>query len=282
MKGIILAGGLGTRLYPLTKVTNKCLLPVYNKPMIYYPIQTMVDSGINDILLVCGGNAAGEFLRILGNGEEFGLKHLHYTYQSEPRGIADALSLAEEWADGEPVTVILADNILEKPFPEKVKEFEAHPEGARIFLTEVEHPEWYGVVELNDKGKVLSIVEKPKEPKSNLVAIGVYMYDGGVWKYIRTLTPSARNELEITDLNNRYLARGKLKAFKTEGWWADCGESIDAYLNSCVKASQFNANRPIEKKNRTVRSEVQGEKRDISASRPGSDGRCSVGACAKS
>src|SRR5581483_6875435 len=136
--------------------------------MIYYPIQNLVDSGINDILLVCGGNAAGEFLRILGNGEEFGLKHLHYTYQKEPRGIADALGLAEEWAAGQPVTVILADNVLEKPFPKIVKEFEAHPEGARIFLTEVAHPECYGVVELNDKGKVLSIEEKPKQPKSNL------------------------------------------------------------------------------------------------------------------
>lgn len=250
--------------------------------MIYYPIQTMVDSGITDILLVCGGNAAGEFLRILGNGEEFGLKHLHYTYQSEPRGIADALGLAEEWADNEPVTVILADNILEKPFPNVVKEFELHPEGARIFLTEVEHPEHYGVVELNDKGKVLSIEEKPKQPKSNLVAIGVYMYDSGVWKYIRTLTPSARNELEITDLNNRYLAKGKLKANKIEGYWADCGESIDGYFASCVKASQFNAKRTSPAKDRTVRPEVQGEKRDCCTPRSGSNGGCCGGSGAKS
>lgn len=217
--------------------------------MIYYPIQTMVDSGINDILLVCGGNAAGEFLRILGNGEEFGLKHLHYTYQGTPRGIADALSLAEEWADGEPVCVILADNVLENPFPEIVKDFESNPVGARIFLTEVAHPEWYGVVQMDETGNVLNIEEKPKAPKSNMIAIGVYMYDGGVWDYIRTLEPSKRNELEITDLNNRYLAAGSLKAYKTEGFWCDCGESIDAYLQSCVNASRFNANRKKPEKN---------------------------------
>lgn len=245
MKGIILAGGMGTRLFPLTKVTNKCLLPVYDRPMIYWPIQTLVDSGINDILLVCGGNAAGEFLRILGNGEEFGLKHLHYTYQKEAKGIADALSLAEDWADDEPVTVILADNILENPFPEVVKEFEKNPDGARVFLTEVEHPEWYGVVELTPTGDIASIEEKPKQPKSNLVAIGVYMYDGTVWEYIRTLKPSKRNELEITDLNNRYLKINKLKAHKIDGWWADCGESIDGYLRSCVAAGSLKKKQPV-------------------------------------
>jgi glucose-1-phosphate thymidylyltransferase len=239
MRGIILAGGLGTRLYPLTKVTNKCLLPVYNKPMIYYPIQSLVQSGIKDILLVCGGNAAGEFLRIIGNGEEFGLKHIAYTYQKEAAGIAHALGLAEEWASGEPICVILADNIIEKPFTEAVTEFRANPDGARIFLTEVEHPEWYGVVQTDDEGKVLEITEKPKEPKSNLIAIGLYMYDSSVWEYIRSLKPSKRNELEITDLNNRYLGIGKLKAHLLQGWWADAGESIDTYLASCIKASQF-------------------------------------------
>lgn len=239
MKGIILAGGLGTRLYPLTKVTNKCLLPVYDKPMIYYPIQTLVGSGINDILLVCGGNAAGEFLRILGNGEDFGLKHLHYTYQPEPKGIADALGLAEEWADNQPITVVLADNIFENPIPDIVKEFECSPEGARIFTTSVAHPECYGVVETGNEGKVLSIVEKPKKPKSNMIATGMYMYDATVWDYISQLKPSARNELEITDLNNRYLKDGKLKAHAVDGYWADCGESLQGYMESCIAA--FNA-----------------------------------------
>lgn len=222
---------MGTRLYPLTKVTNKCLLPVYNKPMIYYPIQSFVDSGIDDILLVCGGNAAGEFLRVLGNGEEFGLKHLHYTYQSEPKGIADALSLAEDWADGEPIAVLLADNILENGFADQVESFES---GAKIFLTEVEHPEFYGVVETSGD-KVVSIEEKPKHPKSNLIAIGLYLYDGTVWDYIRNLEPSARGELEITDLNNHFLAEGKLDAHKIDGFWADCGESFEGYMDACNK-----------------------------------------------
>lgn len=239
MKGIILAGGLGTRLMPLTKVTNKCLLPVYNRPMIYWPIQTFVDSNIKDILLVCGGNAVGEFLRILGNGEEFGLKHLHYTYQKEARGIADALSLAEDWADNEPVAVILADNIFENPIPDIIRDFAAYPDGAKIFLTPVEHPEYYGVVEIDDKGNVISIEEKPKEPKSNMIATGLYLYDSGVWDYIRTLKPSKRNELEITDLNNRYLNIGRLKAHIVEGWWADCGENLDGYAQACHEAAQL-------------------------------------------
>ena len=235
MKGIILAGGLGTRLYPLTKVTNKCLLPVYDRPMIYYPIQSMVKSGIEDILLVCGGNAAGEFLRILGNGEEFGLKHLHYTYQKEPKGIADALGLAREWVDDKPVCVMLADNILQNPFENYIKEFESDPIGARIFLSEVEHPEWYGVAEIDDEGKVLSLSEKPQDPKSNLAAIGLYIYDKTVWEYIDRLTPSQRGELEITDVNNYYLQDNKLKACKVDGYWADAGESIEMYMSTNMK-----------------------------------------------
>lgn len=231
MKGVILAGGLGTRLWPLTKVTNKCLLPVYDKPMIYYPIQSFVDSGIDDILLVCGGNAAGEFLRVLGNGEEFGLKHLHYTYQSEPRGIADALGLAEEWADGESIAVFLADNILENPFSDDVESFES---GAKIFLTEVAHPEFYGVVEVHGS-KVISIEEKPKYPKSNLIAIGLYMYDESVWDYIKNLEPSIRGELEITDLNNHFLAEDELEAREISGFWADAGESFEGYMDACNK-----------------------------------------------
>lgn len=240
MKGVILAGGSGSRLMPLTNICNKCLLPVYKKPMIYYPIQTLVNSGITDILLVCGGNSSGEFLRILGNGEEFGLKHLHYTYQSKPKGIADALGLAEEWANNEPITVVLADNILQKPIIKEVEDFKKDPTGARIFLTKVDHPEWYGVVELDEKNKILSIVEKPKNPKSNLIAAGIYMYDSNVWDYIKKLSPSARNELEITDLNNIYFKYNLLKAYKIEGEWADCGESLDGYFESCLKASKWN------------------------------------------
>ena len=239
MKGIILAGGLGTRLAPLTNVTNKCLLPIYDRPMIYYPIQNLVNAGITDILLVCGGNAAGEFLRILGNGEAFGLKHLHYTYQSEPRGIADALGLAEEFAAGESVCVILADNIFENSFKEAVVEFEKDPVGARIFLTEVEHPEHYGVVEVDSLCQVLSIVEKPKDPKSNLIATGLYIYDHTVWDFIKQLTPSARGELEITDVNNHYLTQGNLKSHLVDGWWADCGENFDGLLEAGNKVKGF-------------------------------------------
>jgi len=233
MKGVILAGGLGTRLMPLTRVTNKCLLPVYDKPMIYHPIETFVKSGITDILIVCGGNASGEFLRILGNGEQFGLKHLHYTYQSEPKGIADALSLAEEWADNKPITVILADNLFQNPITEAVSEFDANPSGSKIFLCQVKHPEHYGVVDLDSKGNVKKIEEKPKKPKSNWVATGLYMYDSTVWNLIRSLSPSARNELEITDLNNIYLKLGMLNAIRIKGWWMDAGENIDGYFEAC-------------------------------------------------
>jgi len=235
MKGIILAGGLGTRLKPLTKVTNKCLLPVCDQPMIYYPIRSLVESGVTDILLVCGGNAAGEFLRILGNGEEFGLKRLHYTYQDEPRGIADALSYAESFVGDDPMCVVLADNLVENPFPKAVEEFTTNPNGARIFLTKVEHPEWYGVVETDDDGNVLSIIEKPKNPKSNLIATGIYMYDSRVWEYINSLSPSARGELEITDLNNLYLKDGLLKANLLDGWWRDAGESLEVYMETCCE-----------------------------------------------
>jgi len=238
MKGVVLAGGLGTRLSPLTKVTNKCLLPIYNKPMIYYPIETLVKSGITDILLVCGGNAAGEFLRILGNGEEFGLKHLHYTYQATPKGIADALSLAEEWAAGEPIMVILADNIFSESFEDVVKNFEANPTGATIFGTKVEHPEHYGVIMHND-GIVTQIIEKPKNPQSDLIATGLYMYDSTVWDYIKQLSPSARGELEITDVNNHYLNKGQLSLRILNSWWADCGENFDGYVDANIKAMEL-------------------------------------------
>lgn len=231
-KGVILCGGTGTRLHPLTLVTNKALLPVANEPMIYYPIRTLIDSGITDILLVCGGNAAGEFLRILGNGAAFGLKRLHYTYQPKPAGIADALSLAREFVDGNPMCVILSDNILQYPFQDIAKEFEESPIGAKILLTEVENPEWYGVVTLDESEQVVEIVEKPKDPKSNLISIGVYFYDSKVWELIDNLTPSNRGELEITDLNNLYLKRGQLKAHRINGWWGDAGESLDVYMKT--------------------------------------------------
>jgi len=236
LKAVILAGGNGTRLFPLTKVTNKSLLPVYNKPMIYYPIQTLVDSGIDDILIVCGGNSVGEFLRILGNGEEFGLKGLHYRVQTEAKGIADALSLAEDWADFEDITVILADNIFSNPIPEEVKSFRT---GARVFLTQVEHPQFYGVANLDANDKITSIVEKPKNPESNWIVTGLYMYDQTVWSMIEDLEPSARGELEITDINNFYLKAGKLEAQKLSGWWRDCGESFDGYIDANNKAKEL-------------------------------------------
>lgn len=238
MRGIILAGGNGSRLKPLTNVVNKHLLPVWNKPMIYYPIQSMVNSGITDILLVCGGQNAGDFLRILGNGSEFGLKHIAYTYQKEPGGIAHALALAEDWTDGDSICVMLGDNILQNSFHEAVEEFNNHPVGARIFITYNDRPEWYGVVAL-DGDNVKEIVEKPKKPKSNNVAIGLYMYDSNVWKMLKSLKPSKRNELEITDLNNFYLKAGKLRASKITGYWGDAGESIDTYLNTCIKVREI-------------------------------------------
>ncbi len=238
MKGVILAGGLGTRLYPLTKVTNKHLLPVYDRPMIYYPLQTLVDSGITDIMIVTGGNNAGDFLRLLGSGREFGLKHLNYAYQEGEGGIAEALSLAEHFVGGDPVLLMLGDNFLEKPITDAVNRFRENPVGATIFVTEVEHPEWYGVVEM-EGDRVVRIIEKPSDPPSNLVAIGVYMYDNQVFDMIRKLKPSARGELEITDVNNMYLEKGQLRCERIEGWWADAGESIEMYLRANLLAARL-------------------------------------------
>jgi glucose-1-phosphate thymidylyltransferase len=238
MKGVILAGGLGTRLSPLTKVTNKHLLPIYDRPMIYYPLQTLVDSGIRDILLVTGGNSAGEFLRLLGSGQEFGLEHLNYTYQQGEKGIADALGLARHFVGDDAVLVMLGDNILERPIAEAVAEFRANPVGAKILVTEVEHPEWYGVVEL-DGARVTRIVEKPKQPQSRLVAIGVYLYDNQVFEHIGRIEPSARGELEITDVNNLYIARDQMRFHRVEGWWADAGESIPMYLRANLMAASL-------------------------------------------
>jgi len=221
--------------------------------MIYWPIQTLVNSGIDDILLVCGGNSAGEFLRVLGNGEAFGLKRLNYAYQAEPSGIADALGMAEEWASKEDICVILADNIFEQNVAASVERFKFSSAHACIFLTEVERPEWYGVVEVESSPtkmmKVKSITEKPKKPKSNLIATGLYMYKSTVWQMIYDLEPSARGELEITDLNNMFLNLGLLQAEKLKGWWGDAGESIDVYLQACIKAEAIERNRRSENGN---------------------------------
>ena len=199
MKGVILAGGLGSRLLPLTKVTNKHLLPVYDRPMIYYPIQTLVDAGIRDILLVTGGNSAGDFLRLLGNGQEFGLEHVNYTYQEGEGGIADALRLARFFVGNDRIVVVLGDNIVQDSIASYVRNFEQQESGAKILLKEVEDPQRFGVAQLED-GRVIGIEEKPAKPKSNLAVTGIYMYDAAVFDIIETLEPSDRNELEITDV----------------------------------------------------------------------------------
>lgn len=230
MKGVVLAGGLGTRLLPLTRVTNKHLLPVFNKPMIFYPIQTLVDAGITDIMIVTGGNNAGEFLRLLGNGEDFGLNQMHYTYQKTEGGIADALALARHFVGNDKVVVILGDNFIQGNIRKAVEDFERQPEGAKIFLKEVSNPRDFGVAEL-EGGKVINIVEKPKDPVSNLAVIGIYLYDNRVFDICNTLKPSARGELEITDVNNDYIRRGTMTYEILDGWWADCG-SFEALMRS--------------------------------------------------
>jgi glucose-1-phosphate thymidylyltransferase len=222
MKGIVLAGGLGKRLYPLTKITNKHLLPVYNKPMVYYPITYLVEAGIKDIMVVTGGDHAGNFLRLLGNGQDFGLKGINYAYQEKEGGIAEALGLAEHFADGEKIVVVLGDNIIEKDIVQQVKEFEKQPGGARILIKEVQNPERFGVVEF-EGDKITGITEKPEKPKTNYVVTGIYMYDVQVFDIIKTLKPSGRGELEITDVNNAYLRKDQLTYSKLEGWWTDAG-----------------------------------------------------------
>ncbi len=222
MKGVILAGGLGTRLLPLTRVTNKHLLPVYDRPMIYYPIQTLVEAGIRDILLVTGGNFAGDFLRLLGNGEAFGLDRVNYAYQDGEGGIAHALGQARVFSGGDPIVVVLGDNIVEDSIAPHVRAFEAQGRGARILLKEVDDPKRFGVVEISD-GRVVGIEEKPIVPKSRYAVTGVYMYDGGVFEIIETLEPSERGELEITDVNNAYVRRGQMTYGVLDGWWTDAG-----------------------------------------------------------
>lgn len=222
MKGVVLAGGTGSRLFPLTRVTNKHLLPIYDRPMVFYPIQTLVDAGITDILLVTGGHSAGDFLRLLGNGKDFGLHHLSYAYQEGEGGIADALRLAEHFADEHPICVVLGDNIIETNIIAGCDEFHRNGTGAHIFLKEVPHPERFGVP-VFESGRIVRIEEKPQHPKSNFAVTGFYLYDPTVFQKIRTLKPSGRGELEITDLNNQYLAEGTLRHSIIDGWWTDAG-----------------------------------------------------------
>ena len=222
MKGVVLAGGTGSRLNPLTCVTNKHLLPVYDKPMVYYPIQTLVNAGIRDILLVTGGKNAGDFLRLLGNGREFGLKHLNYTYQEGEGGIAEALGLAEDFADGERICIILGDNLIEMNICKAVHNFRQQERGAKIILKEVPDAERFGVAEVQGN-HVVGIEEKPVHPKSNYAVIGIYFYDFGVFDKIRRLKPSGRGELEITDVNNFYIQEGTMTWEPLDGWWTDAG-----------------------------------------------------------
>jgi len=242
MKGIILAGGLGTRLSPLTRITNKHLLPVYDKPMIFYPIQTLVNAGIKDIMLVVGGNNAGDFLRLLGNGKDFGLKHINYAYQKGEGGIADALSLAEHFSAGEKVLVMLGDNLIGGNIRSSVAEFEKSKKGAKIIIKEVPDPENYGVPVFKN-GKITKIIEKPKDPPSNYAVIGIYMFDNEVFKIISRLKPSERGELEITDVNNMYLKKGKLSHSILEGWWADAGSSIEGWFETNKTVALYGANK---------------------------------------
>ncbi len=232
MKGVVLAGGLGTRLDPLTRVTNKHLLPVYKQPMIAYPIQALINVGITDILLVTGGSSAGDFLRLLGNGSELGLKHLNYTYQVGEGGIAEALSLAEYFASGEPICVILGDNIIEKNFRRSAETFRKQGKGARLHLSRVETPQRFGVP-VFDGERIVRIEEKPERPASPYAITGIYMYDAEVFDIIRTLKPSDRGELEITDVNNAYIERSTLTWEVLDGWWTDAGtfESLRAATN---------------------------------------------------
>jgi glucose-1-phosphate thymidylyltransferase len=242
MKGIILAGGTGSRLFPLTKITNKHLLPIYDKPMIYFPLQTLVEAGIRDILLVTGGRNSGDFLRLLANGKEFGLAHLNYTYQEGEGGIADALALAEHFADGEKVCVILGDNIIEGSIGGAVEAFEKQESGARILLKEVQDAERFGVAEIVGD-RIVGIEEKPAHPKTNYAVIGVYMYDGTVFDKVRTLVPSGRGELEITDVNNAYIREGSMTFSHLEGWWTDAGT-----FDSLLRAANLVANSRAERK----------------------------------
>jgi glucose-1-phosphate thymidylyltransferase len=241
MKGIVLAGGLGTRLHPLTRITNKHLLPVYDKPMVFYPIQALVNAGIRDIMVVTGGNNAGDFLRLLANGADFGLYHLNYGYQEGEGGIAAALKVAEPFAAGHRICVVLGDNIIEKSIRNAVNAYKAQKSGGKILLKEVPDPQRFGVPVFDDNNRILKVEEKPKEPKSPYAVTGIYMYDSVVFEIIKTLKPSGRGELEITDVNNAYLKRGDLTYDVLDGWWADAG-TFDSLLKVSNMVAETGAN----------------------------------------
>jgi glucose-1-phosphate thymidylyltransferase len=241
MKGVVLAGGLGSRLHPLTKITNKHLLPVYNEPMVYYPIRKLVEAGIRDILLVTGGQNAGDFLRLLGNGEAFGLRQFNYAYQVGEGGIAAALRLAEPFADGSPLCVILGDNIIEGSIAHIAEKFRANGRGAHIVLKEVPDPQRFGVPAFQD-GRIVRIEEKPPNPASQYAVIGIYFYDSSVFDRITKLVPSGRGELEITDLNNSYLEEGLLSHSILDGWWTDAGTFESLRLATNLVAESVSKN----------------------------------------
>jgi glucose-1-phosphate thymidylyltransferase len=240
-KGVILAGGLGTRLRPLTKITNKHLLPIYDKPMIYYPIETLCNAGIRDIMIVTGGNSAGDFLRLLGNGSGFGLDDIYYTYQEGEGGIADALRLCKHFAAGSRIVVVLGDNIIQNDISPYVRKFERQDSGSRILLKAVDNPSRFGVPEL-DGDRIVRIDEKPQTPKSQYAVTGVYMYDQRVFDFIAQLKPSARGELEITDVNNAYIRDGDLYYDVLEGWWTDAGTFESLYRANALVAQARDRN----------------------------------------
>jgi glucose-1-phosphate thymidylyltransferase len=241
MKGVVLAGGLGMRLRPLTAVTNKHLLPVYDQPMIYYPIRALVNAGITDIMIVTGGNSAGDFLKLLGNGKAFGLKHLNYTYQEGEGGIAEALALVEHFAANGPVCVVLGDNIIESNINSAVRKYRHQGRGAKIILKKVPDPQRFGVPEL-DGHRVVRIEEKPAHPRSDYAVVGIYMYDSGVYEIIRTLKPSGRGELEITDVNNAYIDRDEMTWEELKGWWTDAG-TFESLLRASNLVAETGANK---------------------------------------
>ncbi len=245
MKGIVLAGGTGSRLFPLTKITNKHLLPIFDKPMIYYPIQALVEAGIEDLLIVTGGRNSGDFLRLLANGKEFGLKHINYTYQEGEGGIAEALALAEHFAEKSKVCVVLGDNIIEGSIKQAVQDFDRQERGAKILLKEVHDAERFGVAEIQGD-RIVSIEEKPASPKSNYAVTGIYMFDETVFDKTRTLKPSARGELEITDVNNAYIQEGTMTFNYLEGWWTDAGtfESLMRAANLVYETRQKHGLKP--------------------------------------